>query len=449
MENERNFSRRDMVKLAATGPFIQTVKAANDQVVYGMIGTGSRGAYLLKHLKGIDNGRCVAVCDIDEDHLNKGAETIGTNPEKYKDYRELLSRKDLDAILIAVPLFLHFPITRDSLMAGKHTFCEKSLVFRPEEVHALRALANQHSKQILQVGLQRRYSHYYQTVKDMIDKGVLGEVTHVHGQWHRDPGWKMKPMPDPARQKMANWRLYREYSGGLTAELASHQIDVADWMFGATPEFVIGVGSLDWVKDGRDVYDNIQLIYKYPGGRKLTYSSISTNSHLPLFSGARTEFGEVIMGTDGAVEITIGDDRNAPIALWFREPNPPARVTKAGEKKEEWKAGATMVAAGTQKALPVLLKKDEVTGNESFLEREMKFARRWLYSKGVMMPEEDRNPVDNELESFFSNCRDGKRPKADLEVGLNDSTAVILSNLAMDQERRVFFNEIQKMGRKA
>lgn len=459
MAQQQDFTRREVVKIAGAAgvaaaasqlqgaPAIQTVKAANNQVQYGFIGTGSRGSYLLKHLKSIDAGRCVAVCDIVEDHLNKGAQTIGNNPDKYKDYRELLARKDIDAVYIAVPLYVHFPVTRDSLMAGKHTFCEKSLVFKPEEVHALRALAKEHPKQVLQVGLQRRYSRYYQTVKDMVDKGVLGEVTHMHAQWHRDPGWKMKKMADLNQQKTTNWRLYREFSGGLTAELASHQIDVADWMFNGTPDFVVGVGSLDWIKDGRDIYDNIQLIYKYPGGRKLTYSSISTNSHLPILGGHRTEFGEVIMGTAGSVEITLGDDEHPATGLWFREPNPPGEVTKAGEKKEAWKAGATMVAAGTQRALPVILPKDEVTGNESFLDREMKFARRWLYTKGVMVPEEQRNPVDTELETFLNNCRDGKRPKADVEVGLNDSTAVILSNLAMDEERRVFFNEIEKMGR--
>ena len=77
----------------------------------------------------------------------------------------------------------------------------------------------------------------------------------------------------------------------------------------------------------------------------------------------------------------------------------------------------------------------------------MKFARRWLYSKGVMMPEEGRNPVDIELESFFANCRDGKRPKADVEVGLADSTTVMLTNMALEQDRKINFNEIEKMGR--
>jgi hypothetical protein len=76
----------------------------------------------------------------------------------------------------------------------------------------------------------------------------------------------------------------------------------------------------------------------------------------------------------------------------------------------------------------------------------MKFARRWLYSKGVLVQEEETNPVDTELESFFRNCRDGGRPRADIEVGLNDAIAVMLSNLAMDENRRVYFNEIEKLG---
>ena len=89
----------------------------------------------------------------------------------------------------------------------------------------------------------------------------------------------------------------------------------------------------------------------------------------------------------------------------------------------------------------------EMNGNESFLNREVKFARRWLTTKGVMMQEEQRNPVDVELESFFRSCRDGQKPKADVEVGLADSVAVMLSNLAMDEGRRVYFSEIDKMGR--
>ncbi|HLK67325.1 MAG TPA: Gfo/Idh/MocA family oxidoreductase [Bryobacteraceae bacterium] len=464
MAENHDLSRRDLLKAASAvtaaaaavplvqgAPAIQTVKAANDQVQFGIIGSGSRGTYLMKHMKSIDSGRCVAICDINQDAIDKGVQTIGTNPKTFKDYRELLSMRDVDAVFVTVPLFVHFPITKDALMAGKHVFCEKCLVFKPEEVHALRALAAEHPKQTLQTGLQRRYSYFYQTVKQMVDKGILGDVHHIHAQWHRNminkPSglWTMKP---GGEKNIANWRIYRSMSGGLTAELTSHQVDISDWMFGSSPEFVMGLGSLDTLKDGRDVYDNIQLIYKYPKGQKLTYSSISTNQFLPYFNGSRPEMGEIIMGTDGTIEITVGDDVHPCIAWWYREPPKVTEVSKAEDKNKPFVAGATMVASGGANGpIPIMTSDLDFTGKESFLNREVKFARRWLTAKGVMMQEEQKNPVDVEIESFFQNCRDGQKPRADIEVGLADSIAVILSNQAMDEGRKVYFNEIEKMGR--
>jgi hypothetical protein len=77
----------------------------------------------------------------------------------------------------------------------------------------------------------------------------------------------------------------------------------------------------------------------------------------------------------------------------------------------------------------------------------MKFARRWLYTKGVMADDEDRNPVETELESFFNDSRTGGHPKADIEVGLHDSIAVMLSNMAMQEDRKVLFNEMDSLGK--
>ncbi|MBI3208357.1 MAG: Gfo/Idh/MocA family oxidoreductase [Candidatus Solibacter usitatus] len=428
------------VAMAAGFPRIQKVRAANSTVQYGVIGTGGRGQYHLKHFKSVDGGKCVAICDIDDANLKKGLGEAPDNPAAVKDYRELLGRKDIDAVVIATPLYTHFPITRDALLAGKHTFCEKSLVFKADEVHALRQLSNDRPKQVMQVGLQRRYSEFYQTAKQMVEKGMIGDVTHVYAQWNRNPGWVYRKN---------NWRLDKTKSGGLTAELASHQVDVADWMFGHHPEFVVGVGGIDYHKDGRTVYDNIQLIFRYPKGQKMMYSSISTNKHLCMFGGTRTEFGEVIMGTQGTIEITVGTDNEPALGLWFYEPGP--KVETAGKTKEKAAASsATLLSTGRGgRALPILLAKDQVSDQDGFLSKEMKFARRWLYSKGVMTPEETRNPVDIQLDAFLNSVRTGKRPLADLEVGLADSTAVILANLAMDEGRRVFFDEINKMGKKA
>ena len=460
MSQETNLSRRDLLKTAGAvtavaaaiegAPAIQKVRAANEQVQYGMIGTGSRGSYLLKHLKNISTGRCMALCDLQQTALDRGVQTIGNNPKTYKDYRELLDRKDLDAVFVITPLYVHYPITRDALLSGRHVFCEKCLVFKPEEVHELRALSGSRPKQVLQTGLQRRYSQFYQMVKDMVDKGILGNVHHIHAQWHRNminkPStlWTMKP---GGPSNVYNWRLYRQFSGGLTAELTSHQVDIADWMFGSSPEFVMGLGSLDMLKDGRDVYDNIQLIYRYPNGQKLTYSALSTNQFLPYFNGTRPEMGEIIIGTEGTIEITVGDDVHMPVAWWYREPPKTATVEKANDRKQPFVAGATMVASGAANGpIPLMTGDLAFDGKESFLEREVKFARRWLYSKGVFVQEEPRNPVDVELESFFQHCRDGGRPRADLETGMADAVAVILSNQAMDEGRKVYFTEIEKMG---
>ena len=452
MSAARDVSRRDAVKLAGAAtvaaaastiqgaPFISKVKAANNQVPYAFIGTGGRGQYLLKHFNGIDSGRCVAVCDIYEPNLKKGIETSKDKPQGYFDYRELLARKDIEAVFITTPLYMHFPVTRDALLAGKHVFCEKSLVFRPEEIHALRKLVNERPKQVLQVGLQRRYSKFYQTARQMIEKGMLGKVTNAYAQWNRQGLGKTWVPPA--------WRAFRKYSGGLTAELASHQIDVADWMFGAHPEFVTGVGGIDVYKDGRDVYDNIQLIFKYPQGQKLMYSSISTNKHLPLFGSQRTEFGEMIMGTEGTIHITVGTDVEPATALWFYEPDT-KKIEEAKTKGKEKAAvaNASLLSTGKgSRGLPVLFDSELVTEKDSFLQKELKFAKLWLYKKGVMVPEEDKNPVDVQLESWMDSIRTGKRPLADLEVGLEDSTNVILANLAMDEGRRVYMNEIDKMG---
>src|SRR5437899_817604 len=102
-----NVTRRNFVKAAgavaavASAPAIPRLRAANDQIQYGFIGTGSRGQYLLKHINQTDRGRCVAVCDIYEPNLKQGALDAGTNPKTFKDYRELLSQTDVDCVYIA------------------------------------------------------------------------------------------------------------------------------------------------------------------------------------------------------------------------------------------------------------------------------------------------------------------------------------------------------------
>jgi hypothetical protein len=155
------------------------------------------------------------------------------------------------------------------------------------------------------------------------------------------------------------------------------------------------------------------------------------------------------MGTDGAIEITVGDDVNHCIAWWYREPAKAATVSAADAKKkaEPFVAGATMVStSGVVKPIPIMTSDLDFSKDESFFGREGKFARRWLTSKGILAQEEQKNPVDTELEHFFEGCRAAKTIVSPIEIGMNDAIAVILSNLSMDEGRKVYFNEIEQMG---
>jgi hypothetical protein len=154
------------------------------------------------------------------------------------------------------------------------------------------------------------------------------------------------------------------------------------------------------------------------------------------------------MGTNGTIEITLGTPEEPGIALWYFEPRPAAAKVTKSRYEEGMIASATMGSFGYgTKGYPILLAKDQFRGDESFLDREMKYFRRWLYAKGIMLPQEDRDPAEVQMESFLNCCRAGERPKAGLEIGLANSAAVILSNLAMDEERRVSFSEIEKLVR--
>jgi predicted dehydrogenase len=342
MEREPDVTRRDFLKTAALvaattlpaagAPAILAAPVVSNPVRYGSIGTGTRGNELLKALTTIPEGTCVATCDIYPPNLKKGVETIGGNPQTYTNYQALLDRKDIDAVIIAVPLFLHTRVLLDSLDAGKHVFVEKSMFFKEEESVPIRKAVKEHPKQAVQVGLQRRSSVLYRIAMHKIRKGALGNLTFFRAQWHRNSNWRRPvPVPTLARQvdwsnfdqefahsdaehskldRLVNWRMYRAYSGGLMAELGSHQIDVVNWALGAEPISVIGTAGID---------------HWNPGGQKLLYSSILCNQHL--------DFNEQIMGNAGTLVITIGK------GMYYRE-----HVAKisAVATTENWWAGATV-----------------------------------------------------------------------------------------------------------
>ena len=437
MEKEHDLTRRDFLRgaavaVAAGASSLPAVGASamlhaepvSNPVRYGMIGTGTEGCTLLKFLTTIPEGKCIATCDIYPPNLKKGVETIGSNPDTYVEYRKMLERKDLDAVMICTPLNLHAQMVIDALDAGKHVFVEKTMYFKEEEGDQIRKAVAEHPKQILQVGLQRRSSTLYQVAMEMIRKGALGKVMFVRAQWHRNNNWR-RPVPDPKYERLINWRMYKEYSGGLLAELASHQIDVANWAFDAEPISVVATGGIDYWKDGRETCDNVEAIYEYPGGRKLVWTSILYNRHF--------EFDEQIMGDQGTLIITIGK------GMYFREPV--AKVSTGGAK-ENWWAGATVGKAATQEGIPIFPERG-ANGELGFVDREIRYAKRWLASMGIYKYEEEHDPWWSEMSNFMASIRDGKPVIAPLEIGVSDARGVIYGNRAVETGQRVFWPQKQ------
>ncbi len=221
----------------------------------------------------------------------------------YAEWKEMLEKEDLEAVIVAAPLWLHADIVVAALEAGKHVLCEKMMAWDVDGCERMKAAAEKADK-VLEIGYQRTYNPVYQAAYDgIVRAGVLGDMYHARLVWHRNQSWRRKleePEPgyDPSRwgypslEHLVNWRLYWRYSKGLFAELASHQVNVANWFFGATPEAVMSSGGVLRFKD-REVYDHVYATFEYPQGRTAIFSSIESN--------AFEHYYEMYLGTKGTL----------------------------------------------------------------------------------------------------------------------------------------------------
>ena len=272
-------------------------KNANTTINIGVVGTGVRGSGLISMINKIDHVNVIAGCDVLPFRLNKGLAKSNSNPKGYSDYRKLLDNKDIDAVIVATPFNTHSKIAIDAIDAGKHVFCEKTLAKGYDGIRKLVNKANQ-SKNIFQTGHQYHSSRLYTHVVDLIKEGQVGNITAFECQWNRHGNWR-RPVPESKYEKAINWRMYREFSGGLTAELASHQIDFVNWVLDETPKQVMGVGGVDFWKDGRETYDNVHLVYSYPGGVKAKFTYLTNN--------AKDGYQIKVIGDIGTIIINMKD----------------------------------------------------------------------------------------------------------------------------------------------
>ncbi|MEA1887212.1 MAG: Gfo/Idh/MocA family oxidoreductase [Bacteroidota bacterium] len=267
-----------------------------DTVRLGIIGSGSRGQYLMTHINLIPGIEIVAVCDNYPPNLDKGVQMTGGKAEAFVDYRNLLKRGDIDGVIIATPLHLHAIMSIDSLKAGLHVFCEKAMAKTPAGCLAMYNAQRETGKMLL-IGHQRMFNPRYLKAFEMINRGQLGDITQIRAYWHRNNDWR-REVPEPGLERKINWRLYWEYSEGLMTELGSHQIQVANFIKKDFPRAVTGTGSINYWHDGREVFDNVNMVYEYPDGSSLIYDSMISNAHYG--------YEEQIMGPRGTMELEVG-----------------------------------------------------------------------------------------------------------------------------------------------
>lgn len=377
-----------------------------------VIGTGARGSDLLRALTTIDDVEIAAVCDDYPPHLEQGAKYAGPKTKTFADYRELLDKVKPQAVVIAVPLHRHYRIAADCLAAEADVFLEKTMCYSVEEAKKLTHQVAE-SQRVFQVGLQRRANAIYKQAAALIETGTIGQITAVKAQWHRHNAWRRpipKPKTDPewsALERRLNWRLFRESSGGLMAELGSHQLDVVNWFLGAPPKRVTATGGIDYWRDGREVFDNIFCVYEYEVPTRDRKSYTVRVSYSSLCNNAYEGAAELFLGTKGSLYLTSSK------GLLFQEAGAD-RVDWSGEK------GAAIVTAGKTLKL----------SNDPWAHR----------GKPVEIDIEQGDDTRDELVSFLDHVRRRDRETiADATVGLVNTATVMMANQAAETGRRVEF----------
>lgn len=267
----------------------------------GIIGCGDRGRGLIQVINQLpDQFSVTALCDIQESHLADARRLCKlSQPKSYQRHQELLADHQLDAVVVATPLYLHYPIAVDVLQSGKHLFLEKTMTYTIHEALNLVKLAKSKPRQIVQVGHQYRNSPLYHKVKEMITSNYLGDITQIECRWDRNNNWR-RPVADPAMERQINWRMYKAYSGGLVAELLSHQIDFVNWAFDTRPKEIFATGGIDHFKDGRETFDNVQVMFRYEGKQSMVgnFGATCANSKDGFLFKIKGTLGTISLLTD-------------------------------------------------------------------------------------------------------------------------------------------------------
>ncbi len=317
--------------LARTRPGQGRVIGANDRIHLGIIGMGGRGMYLGRVFSriGNQNNSCqiVAVCDVYQKRLNAAKEAFKC--DGYLDYREVLNRNDVDAVVIATPDHWHARQALEAMDRGKDVYLEKPMCHTIEEVRQLIHTVRE-TRRVLQVGSQTTSGEQWWKAKQLIADGAIGPMIMSQGSYHRNSregewNWKIDPEagPDKSGENYVDWKMwlgpapkrpwnpdrffrfrkYWDYSGGIATDLFFHVAAPLNicWNRPQYPYKVMAGGGIVVFKDEREVPDTFHLLAEYAQGHTVVLTSSMANSqHIPGL--IRGHLGTIVMVEHGQFE---------------------------------------------------------------------------------------------------------------------------------------------------
>lgn len=453
--------RRDFLKkaggtlaLATIGPGLQTQASAksielksaakvsaNDKIRIGLIGAGIIGHYDTNTALLIDGVELVAACDLYTGRIEYAKEKWGNDLFTTRDYREILARTDIDAVLICTPDHWHERIAIDAMKAGKHVYCEKPMIQKIGEGHAI-IEAQKSTGKVFQVGSQRASSVAILEAKKILQSGMIGDLTYVQafcdrtdarGAWQYSIPTDASPstvdfdsflgkapkVPFDAT-RFFRWRNYKDYGTGAAGDLIVHLLTGIHTITDSYgPDKIFSIGELKYWKDGRDAYDIINALMSYQKTEQ--HNSFQVYTRVNLCDGeGKSGFGLKFFGTDGVIDIGWND----------------FKVTTLKRHAEPGFGGYDSYGSFSAKQKKEFEKWYKATygyGNGGY---EMATEMNFTAPKGY----DDR--LDH-LITFFNGIRTGSPILEDASFGLRAAAPSLACNLSIEQEKPILWDPMK------
>jgi len=326
-------SRRHFLSAAGVGlaapAFAESPQnvSANDRIRLALIGAGGQGSGDARNALQAGGTELVAVSDVYDGRLTRAREVWGDSLFTSRDYREVLARRDVDAVIIGTPDHWHQKIAVDAMNAGKDVYCEKPMVQRVDDGREV-VDTWKRTGRIMQVGSQRVSSIVYQKAKELLAAGAIGELNYVEAWVDRGTAlgaWQYSIPPDasPATvdwdrflgrapkvpfepMRLFRWRNYRDYGTGVGGDLFVHLFSGLHFATNSNgPTRVYASGGLRYWKDGRDVPDVLVGLYDYPANDARPAFTLMLRVNL-IDGGVVEDGGLRLIGSEGM--LTIGSE---------------------------------------------------------------------------------------------------------------------------------------------